>query len=213
MSIGDAESTPQLRRDAADNRARILAAAGLAFACHGREAEVRHIAQRAGVGMGTLYRHFPNKEALLNRVLAGDVAEWIAAAQAAAAATSGWAGLRALLVDALARQMAHRGLREHFAAGADAGDLDQACSRQLHPVLVDLVARAQQEGDLRGDVDATDIRMLLIGLGRITEVITDPASGRWQHHLDLVLDGLHASPKPRPAQSHQPKQNQTGVNS
>ena len=185
MQADEGRAGPAMRRDAARNRARILAAATQAFATHGCDADVREIAGRAGVGMGTLYRHFATKQALLDEVLAHDVEDWARAAQAAATATDAWSGLREFLVDALTRHVAHRGLRERFAGTPDdAPDLD-ACRRRMHPIIADLVARARTEGSLRAEVTADDIGLLLIGLGRVTEV-----AGDWERQLDLVLGGL-----------------------
>lgn len=190
VQAGKADTAPGMRRDAARNRARILAAATQAFAAHGCDADVREIAHRAGVGMGTLYRHFATKQALLDTALAHDVDDWAQAARAAATTEDAWAGLRRFMTDALTRQVAHRGLRERFASSSEGpADLD-ACRRQLHPIMVELVARAHAEGSLRADVTADDIALLLIGLGRITEVTDGSTPGAWRRQLDLVLDGL-----------------------
>ncbi|MFP5070577.1 TetR/AcrR family transcriptional regulator [Pseudonocardia nantongensis] len=198
MHTDDAPAGPGTRRDAARTRARILAAAAQAFAAHGCDADVREIAGRAGVGMGSLYRHFATKQALLDEVLADDLEAWARAAQAAAGGANAWSGLREFMVDALTRHVAHRGLRERFAGPPDdAPDLD-ACRRRMHPIIADLVARARAEGSLRADVTPDDIGLLLVGLGRITEVTADPAPGAWVRQLDLVLDGLRApAPAPR----------------
>lgn len=193
VRAGKAGTAPGMRRDAARNRARILAAAAEVFAAHGCDADVREIAHRAGVGMGTLYRHFATKQALLETALAHDMDDWAQAAQAAAITKDAWVGLRRLMTDALTRQVAHRGLRERFASPSESSaDLD-ACGRQLHPIIAELVARAQAEGSLRADVTATDITLLLIGLGRITEVTEDSLPGAWRRQLELILDGLRAT--------------------
>lgn len=190
MHPPQAATAPGMRRDAARNRERILAAATRAFATRGCDVDVREIARQAEVGMGTLYRHFATKHALLDAALAHDVDDWARQARATVATGDAWSGLCRFLTDALTRQVAHRGLRERFAKPPEyAAELDR-CRHQLHPIIADVVGRAQAEGSLRTDVTADDIALLLIGLGRITEV-TDGA-GSWQRQLNLVLDGLRA---------------------
>jgi AcrR family transcriptional regulator len=194
MTGHESTTEPSLRRDAAANRNRILAAATQAFAAQGCAADVRDIAFRAEVGMGTLYRHFATKQTLLDEVLAHDVEAWIDTARAWLSEKDAWVGLRAFLLDALTRQIAHRGLREHFASLPGDPPGGNACRRQMYPVIADLVARAHIEGSLRDDVTTDDLWLLLIGLGRITEALDPPtvqASGRY---LDLVLDGLRSDP-------------------
>lgn len=193
-----------LRRDAAHNRERLLAAATALIAEHGTDVDVREIARCADVGMGTLYRHFPTKRALLDTALEHAFTEW---ADAARAATSGepWSDLSLFLEDALDRQSRHRGLLEGYAAplsgpgGAppvDGGS--ERCRRLLRPVLAELVEHARTAGALRGDVTVEDVSLLLIALGRIAALAPDA----WRRPLRVALDGLRAeaaTPMPTPA--------------
>ena len=96
-------TTPErpLRRDAQANRERIVAAARAAFAADGIEVPVEEIARRAGVGMGTLYRHFPTKEDLVDAVLEDAFAEFVALAEQALAEEDAWAGFSGFLEQAL----------------------------------------------------------------------------------------------------------------
>lgn len=182
---------PVLRRDAAQNRARILRQAAKVFAERGPGADVREIARAAAVGMGTLYRHFPTKEALLDAVIHHDAAEWAHAAEALATGDP-WEDLRQFLHDALGRHAAHRALLDSFGAAlGDAANVRE-CRRRIRPVIEALVDRAQAAQVLRGDVTAVDVHLLLMALGRIVH-LGPPA---WQRQLDIALDGLRT---PRPS--------------
>jgi AcrR family transcriptional regulator len=192
MHTGTARPVPGARRDAVRNRERILGAARHVVAREGEDADVREIARVAGLGMGTLYRHFATKRALLDAALAPEVDNWAEEARAAAGRHDAWTDLRRFLVDALTRQATHRGLAQRYASPAETPTEYDACRRVLQPVITDLVSRARAEGSLRADVTAEDIALLLIGLARITEVSTDPAPDAWRRQLDLVLDGLRA---------------------
>ena len=181
----NAADVPVLRRDAARNRVRILQVAAQIFADRGCSADVREIARSAGVGMGTLYRHFPTKEVLLDAALHHDLIEWAEAARATVTADP-WDDLRRFLEDALARHAVHRALLDSF--GTSLGDTPnvQECRRRIRPVIAGLVTRAQQAGALRPDVTAVDIHLLLIALGRIVHL----GPSAWRRQLHIALDGL-----------------------
>lgn len=179
------------RSDAVRNRASIMTAASHAFAEQGSGADVREIARSAGVGMGTLYRHFPTKDALLETVLREHFAEWTETARNAATAQDPAEALRTFLYDALERQAQHRALVEQFAQAWDTTAGSATCSRELHPVIDGLVERCHQAGVLRPGVTGEDISLLLVGLGRIAQL----AGGQerrthWRRALQITLDGL-----------------------
>ncbi len=189
------------RVDAVRNRAAILTAASAVFATHGGGVDVREIARCAGVGMGTLYRHFPTKEALLETVLHDNFAEWTRASRDAAAAEKDPAlALAGFLHDALERQASHRAMVERFAETWNSTDDMATCQRELHPVINDLVARCHNAGTLRAGVTGEDIALLLVALGRITQLAnTRDRPHLWQRSLQIALDGLrpiHSSPLP-----------------
>lgn len=190
VGLVNTTEVPVLRKDAARNRARILQTAARVFAERGPTADVREIAQASGVGMGTLYRHFPTKRALLDAAIEHDLLEWANAAKGTVSEDP-WTDLRRFLEDALTRHAAHRALLDSF--GAPFGDTPnvQECRRRIRPVITELVARAQHAGVLRSDVTPVDIHLLLIALGRIVPL--GPAA--WRRQLDIALDGL-ASPNP-----------------
>ena len=189
--VEEADARPP-RSDAVRNRAAILKAASTVFATHGAGVDVREIARCAGVGMGTLYRHFPTKDLLLETVLHEDFDEWThTALNAAATQKDPVEALAAFLHDALERQASHRAMVERFAETWDTTDGIATCQRELHPVIDDLVARCHQAGGLRSGVTGEDISLLLVGLGRIAQLAS--AQDRptlWRRALQMSLDGL-----------------------
>lgn len=191
--VVEEERARQPRSDAMRNRAAILKAASAVFATHGAGADVREIARCAGVGMGTLYRHFPTKDILLETVLHEHFAEWTQTARDAATAQDPAEALGAFLSDALERQANHRALVEQFAETWDTTDGTATCRRELYPVIDELVARCHQAGVLRPGVTGEDISVLLVGLGRIAQLAS--VQGRpilWRRALRVALDGLRS---------------------
>lgn len=200
-----------LRADAARNRAAIIEAAAIAFAEHGHHADVREIARCAGVGMGTLYRHFPTKDELLDTVLHEDYQAWIRAAHRCAAEHDDpWEALTAFMEGALIVQACRRALLECFAEARDTPAVAE-CRRELHPVLEEIVARCHAAGALRAGVTGEDIALLLVSLGKIVQ-LTAPrgdaaaaGSDAWRRHLRISLDGLRpCHPDPLPGEEWAP---------
>jgi AcrR family transcriptional regulator len=179
------------RADARRNRERVLAAARRQFAAHGLDAQVDDIAREADVGVGTVYRHFPTKQALL-QALAADrfsrLAEW---AREALQATDGWEGLRDFL-----RRSAELGANDRLLSEAMAEQQAfhgaQREKDELMEATAALVERAQATGELRPDVDAQDIAMLMCGLGRATGPGAFDHAMSWERYLDIVIAGLRA---------------------
>lgn len=158
--------TPR-RSDAARNRARLIAAGAALLASHGSGVDVREIARRAGVGMGTLYRHFPAKRDLVDAAEEHALQEWVTVARAALT-DDPWQDLCAFFADTLDRQARNRGLTEGCARPTwDTG----RCRDTVRPLLADLA-------------------LLLIALGRLTPL----GRSAWHRTLQIALDGLRAHP-------------------
>jgi AcrR family transcriptional regulator len=200
-AAGAVGSRRPLRRDAERNRRRILTAARELFAEQGLEVGVEQIAARAGVGMGTLYRRFPTKSALIDAIFQARLSEYLGVAEQAIAYEDAWEGLRAFLQGAIELQARDRGLKEildgrrHERGGLDGG------RRRVGEVIDELVVRAQRQGALRGDVTAGDIAMIVWGSGGIADVAARVAPNLWRRYLGLMLDGLRT---PTPSDLVQP---------
>ena len=199
---------PAMRRDAQRNRDRILAATRAAFQERGLDVGVDEIARRAGVGMGTLYRHFPTKDALIDAIVDARFAELTEAAERALEAPDAWDGFEAFLVAAVELQAADRGFKDALAARGRDEPRVKAARRKLHRVLEQLVARGRAEGALRDDLAAEDVSVLLWATARIVERTADVAPGQPLRFLRMHLDGLRpaAARGPLPAPPLTPRQ-------
>jgi AcrR family transcriptional regulator len=182
-----------LRRDAVRNREQILHAATVAFAERGANVDVREIARAAGVGMGTLYRHFATKDHLLGAVIKRDIDAWLDEALLAARESEPWAGLETFLETALARQIADRALMDGvFRVLASTSLLDE-CRSRMSEVINLLLDRAHRAGELRPDVGEADIALTMMSIGKIVELTEDVRPGLWRRQLRITLDGLRAA--------------------
>jgi AcrR family transcriptional regulator len=177
-----------LRRDAAANRERLIVAAIEIFNEDGIEAGVEQIAQRAGVGIGTLYRRFPTKQALVDHLVDALLSEMIAAADSAREVPGGH-GLEQY-VRAVGDQLSrHRGCLSRLWGGGDITRINELRARQLT-----LLNEAQQAGVIRPDVGATDLTVLLWSLRGIVESSGDAAQRACRRHLDIAFAGLRPGP-------------------
>ena len=192
VTVPSSTSRPP-RRDAVRNREQILRAATEAFAERGANVDVREIARAAGVGMGTLYRHFATKDHLLGAVIKADFDAWMDEALRAARESEPWAGLEAFLEDALARQNADRALMDGvFRVLATTSLLDD-CRSRMSEVINLLLDRARAAGALRPDVVEADVALTMIAIGKIIELTEAGRPGLWRRQLRITLDGLRAT--------------------
>jgi AcrR family transcriptional regulator len=192
----------RLRRDAQRNRDALLAAARQVFADHGLEAPLEEIARRAGVGIATLYRHFPTRVALLDAVLAATLEAHVDAAERALRLPDPWDGFACYLEETCRLQAANRGLNDAMGMRfPHATKLETARSR-LFELVERVLDRAQQSGQLRADVTTEDLALVTWANTRILEAgRAAGAPDAWRRHLGLLLDGFRAErahPLPRP---------------
>jgi AcrR family transcriptional regulator len=191
-----------LRSDARRNRERLVASARELFAAHGVDVPVEDIIHHAGVGMGTLYRHFPTKEELLDAVLEDAFAELVAAAEDAVAQDDAWAGFTGFLERALAARAANRGLKDVLAAARGKGaQRAEAMRARMRPLLRRLIQRAQEQGTLRSDFAPEDLPLVFWTADRVIDRTAAVAPDYWRRFLGLLLDGLRADaarPLPQP---------------
>jgi AcrR family transcriptional regulator len=182
-----------LRRDAERNRRRILEAAAEAFAARGLTITMDDIAAHAGVGVGTVYRRFPQKDLLIEALFEERVAELVALAEVALHAEDPWEGLVGFLERAQALQASNRGLKELVLSTAHGRDRVACVRERLGPLTEGLVTRAQASGQLRADVDGSDLPLVQVMLGAVVDVTRDVAPDTWRRMLALMIDGLRAS--------------------
>ena len=181
-----------LRADARRNRERVIAAAREVFGEQGRDAQMDDVAKRAAVGVGTVYRHFPTKEALLE-ALAVDAFERITArAHECLEIADPWEGLTAALWGGAEILAADRALSEVMADIPGPVPIGLTMQRELNDTMTTLLERAKASGDLRPDVVLDDIPMVMCGVGAATRK-SHMCPDAWRRQMTIVLDGLRAA--------------------
>jgi AcrR family transcriptional regulator len=185
-----------LRRDAERNRQRILEAGRELFAERGLSVTLNDIAHHAGVGVGTVYRRFPDKAQLIDGLFEQRLEEFVELMKAALDDPDPWQGFAGFLEQALELQAGDRGLRE-LVLGASGGRERVARLRaQLYPLGVRLVERAREAGQLRADCETQDTAILQLMLGLVIDAAHDVSPELWRRYLGIILQGLRASPGP-----------------
>ena len=179
-----------LRRDAERNRQRILDAARVVFADRGLSGSHDDIAREAGVGVGTVYRRFPDKEQLIDALFEARIQEIADVARAAAAHPDPWEGLVSFLTRAQELQSQDRGLKELVLGGARGAERGLAARSLIAPLAAQILERAKDAGVVRSDIELTDIPMIQLAIGTIAEASRDIAPDAWRRMMTLVIDGL-----------------------
>jgi AcrR family transcriptional regulator len=182
-----AQSGRPLRADAKRNYERLLAAARVVFAEHGGGASMEAIAKEAGVGIGTLYRHFPRRIDMVEAVYREDVDELVVAADTLAAELEPWPALVAWL-EAFVRYAGRKRtfLSELHEAFEKNPQLKVASRERIEGAIRVVFDRARQAGEVRSDLDAPDL-MQLLGSMCMSATLTAEQSGRL---LVMIEDGL-----------------------
>lgn len=184
-------ATPRLRADAARNRDRLLAAAAAVFSAGGPDASLEAVARAAGVGIGTLYRHFPTREALFEAVYRREVDQLYDQAERLTAMPDPVEALRSWLRSNVEFVATKKGMSTALAVAMNSGsELRSYSSERLTAGVKMLLDRAVASGDLRPDLDAADILRALIGMCYIHDQPGwKESAGRL---LDVFIEGLRA---------------------
>jgi AcrR family transcriptional regulator len=182
-----AASRPR-RADAERNRSRILAAASELFAQRGLDASMPELAERAGVGVGTVYRAFPDKDHLLGAVMAERL-RWLAGEiEVAIEAADPWAAFTEVIWKGATLHVKDRAFHQCMRGALELPEVREARGHTLDG-FQRLIERAQAAGAMRADVVAEDIPMLMAGVG--LSRVAGPGV-QWERHLAVVIDGLRA---------------------
>lgn len=178
------------RADARRNYEKLLAAAREAFAEGGEATSLESIAERAGVGIGTLYRNFPNRQALLEALYANEVEE-VCRAAAEFDGDDPWDALNNWLERVIEYVAAKQALTAELVNYLDIGsELFQTCRGSLYDAGEPLLARAQEARVVRDDVTIGEVIQLVVGIAKVPNV----APEQTQHVLRVALDGLRYRP-------------------
>ena len=205
MSTTATASDRCLRRDAAENRERILCAAREAFALEGIDVSLIEIARRAGVGNATLHRNF-TKESLVQALYDEWRAKRHAAAMLALDDPDPWRGLQTFMTDTLEDASRNRTLVDMFMirlhhGATDHGTTDHGATDHGATVgnpLARLMRRAQESGDLRRDASLEDLFLMFWGIARTIGITGHDAPDQLYRQVAIALDGLRARPGQSP---------------
>jgi AcrR family transcriptional regulator len=192
------ETGRPMRADARRNRERIMSAAGELFARQGRDAQMEDIAAQCGLGMGTLYRHFPSKQALLTAMVRERFKGMAGLARAAEQVTDPGGAFETILRSYLE---AADGDASFQLALMGSGDLQWEGVEQqktdFTEIVTRIIDRATASGQLRSDFTFADFRVLTRGV-MATMYFRHGGNADWRRHLDLVLDGLRIPARSAP---------------
>jgi AcrR family transcriptional regulator len=179
-----------LRRDAERNRQRILAAAAEVLSERGLDATLDEVARAAGVGVGTVYRRFPDKESLIQELFKDRIDAMVKAAEQALTEPDPWQALVSFLDFAITLMASNMGLRQLLMFSTYGKERISYARNQMAPVVTKLVERAQASGDLRPDFAGTDVKMIVFMLSSVAEYASATRPDVWRRYLALLIDGL-----------------------
>jgi AcrR family transcriptional regulator len=202
--VGGVTATRPLRADAARNRRLLLAAAADEFAERGLDASVADIARRAGVGKGTVFRHFATKDDLLAAIVLDRIEALSTVGERLLDAADPGVALLEFLTAA-----AHQRQQRDLSFLREAGELSPEVTRvraQMFQIVDSLVDRARKHGAVRSDVTGTDVILLMCAPNHVTSYLPDAPPDLWQRYLAIIFDGLrpegaHPLPHPPPTAS------------
>ncbi|SRR5579875_444526 len=195
MVTSRSEERP-LRRDAERNRRRILDAAEQLFAERGLAVTLNDIAHHAGVGVGTVYRRFPDRTQLIESLFERKVQEIVELLERASAEEDPWRGLASFLERLMEHQSRNIALRELMIAGNEGCERISRIRSRLTPLAIRLVQRAKERGQLRADAEVSDLAIIQLMLGAVIDGAHRTAPGLWRRYLAILLQGLRADPQP-----------------
>jgi AcrR family transcriptional regulator len=185
-----------LRADAERNRRLLLDAARALFAERGLNVSLDDIARHAGVGVGTAYRRFGSREALIDALYDEQVGQIVTLAEEALALEDPWEGLVSFLERALALQAANRGFKELMLSSQEGRDHVAAIRKQMRPLGAQLIRRAKEAGALREDFAPQDMPLIQMMISAVVDVSAPLDYPLWRRYLNLVLDGMRAEGRP-----------------
>ena len=158
-------SEPPRRADSLRIRARLLAEARLMLAENGPPVQLNDLARRAGVGVGTVYRHFATSQALVEALAIVRLEDMLTVARRAAAEADPWAGIVLVLREQVRLEIEYAEVREVLAATYDTHPDTSTAKAELEEITTGLLAAAQAAGLVRADLGAGDLRRLMCGVG------------------------------------------------
>lgn len=187
---GGSQPARLLRADAERNRKRILAAAAELFTERGLEPSLDDVARHAGVGVGTVYRRFPDKASLADALFDERIDALVAMAEQAQAEPDAWAALVSFLEHSAEMLASDRGLRQILMYAGQGHDRVICARDRMRPAIESLLKRAQADGQVRADLAATDVPIIEFMLAAVAEYARQVRPAVWRRYLALILDAL-----------------------
>jgi len=185
-------STRPLRADAERNRARILAAAAEVFADRGLDVSLDEIAAHAGVGVGTVYRRFPDKDALIDALFEEKIDRAVELADRALEIEDPWEAFTTFMRGMCRMQAGDRGFKDALLVRDRGRERVAAARERIAPRAMKLLTRAQEAGAVRPDLGPFDVPMLNLCVSLIADRTRDVAPEYWERVLTIIIDGISA---------------------
>jgi AcrR family transcriptional regulator len=179
-----------LRKDAARNRQRVIDAARDLFATRGLDATLNEVAHHGGIGVGTVYRRFPTKEALFEAIFEDAIDEVVALADSGLEFDDSWRGFAWFVEQMCQATATDRGLREILFGKVGVCNRVDAARTRLVPKIAELVEHAQKDGHLRLEISDADMPILGMLAGTVSEFAGHVDADLWQRYVAIFLDGL-----------------------
>ncbi|WP_405962805.1 TetR/AcrR family transcriptional regulator [Streptomyces sp. NBC_00723] len=181
-----------LRSDAERNRGRIIAAARTVFGRDGLGASMASVAREAGVGIATLFRHFPAKEDLVAAVFADRMDAYVTAVGEALDDTDPWGGFTGFIEAICAMQAADRGFADVLTMNFPAAEAFEARRAEAYQGFLELITRAKRSGHLRDDFASQDLILLLIANAGVVNFAGEFAPDTWRRFVALLIQSFQA---------------------
>lgn len=191
----DAEEKRPLRRDAERNRQLIMDAAREVFSERGLDVTLDDIAKHAGVGVGTAYRRFANKDALIDELFEAKVSEMVTMAEEALEVEDPWLSITGLIERMLEAQAADRGLKQVLVGATHGRERICDARDRITPLTKRIVQRAIDAGAVRPDFEETDMPMISVMVGSVMDATREVDPDAWRRYLRVVLTGIAAHPE------------------
>jgi len=186
------------RKDVVRNRQRILDAAQELFAERGLGVTLHDIAGHAGVGVGTIYRHFPDKTVLIGLLFEEQIERIADLAHQALADPDPWHAVVWFHEQSIELQARDRGLKELMLGMPNAPELAVTFRTKLHPLAAQIVERAQAAGVVRHDCETQDFGVVVLMIGAVIDAASDLSPELWRRYLTIALQGLRPASPPAP---------------
>jgi AcrR family transcriptional regulator len=191
-TVTDSPDRP-LRRDAERNRQRLIQAAREVFAARGLGAGLNEIAHHAGVGVGTAYRHFADKDALIEAAMRDRLDDLVRIAEEGLANDDAWAGLAHVLREMAAVMVADVGLRDAALSAGRSPAFFEEIDVRVAPLIYRVFQRAQDAGAVRPDVTVPDLMVLLFLVTEFAQQGDAVSPGMHRRYLELFMQALRPS--------------------